>query len=277
MDYSRLFFPPYWFLAASALVGAALSRLTRPARRRRPDGRPDPTAKWVVACIYISIAVIFVTAGFLSPSVRAHLNKSMLLACGAAAVVAFPACRFRRAVGSPIVVLSAAAFVLGALFLRSIAAFTGETEIAVVRVLSRKDARMTLELTPAGAPPVIVEMEGEYFAPIVRVVIFDDLLVFLGSKTWYRFDGLTSFRLEREGEALRFRQARTDYYLQRPAGPSESLYRAFEKWESRIPGVKAVQVEMDLKRVEPTASGRSLDTYSIRVQNDGGVEIVRLR
>ncbi len=57
---------------------------------------------------------------------------------------------------------------------------------------------------------------------------------------------------------------------------SETVYRAFEKWEGRIPGVKAVQVEMDLKRVESTAGARSLDTYSVRVQNDGGVEVVRL-
>ncbi len=271
-----LFLPPYWFLAASILVGAAASRITRRARRRRPDGRLDSTIKWVLVCSYLTVAVVVTTIGLLGPSVRDYLSTPMLLACALTAAVAFPVCRFPRAVGAPVAVLAAASVVLAALFLKSIVAFTGETEIARVKALARTDSRMTLEVAPAGAPPAVVEMNGDYFAPVVRVVIFDDALVFLGSRTWYRFDGLTSFRLERDAGETRFRQENTDYYLERPPGIAEQLYRLFEQWEGLIPGVKSVQVEMDLKRVESEAAGRPLDTYSIRVQNDGGVQIVRL-
>ena len=277
MDYSRLLvFPPVWFAAASVLVGAAASRLTRRSRRTRPDGRPDRTARWVLVCVYLSLAVGCATVGLLGPAARSYLNRSTLVACAAVAVLALPACRFPKSVGIPALVLAAAAVVSSALFLRAITAFTGETEIATVRVLSRKEGRMTLELTPAAETPAVVEMEGDYFAPIVKVVIFDDVLVFLGARTWYRFEGLTSFRLEREGSGFSFRQAGSGYILQRPAGMSESLYRALEKLEGRVPAIKSVQVEMDLKRVEETAAGRSLDKFSIRVQNDGGVQIVRL-
>jgi hypothetical protein len=125
---------------------------------------------------------------------------------------------------------------------------------------------------PKEGQPVLLSMEGQYFAPIVKVVIFDDLLVFLGAKTWYRFEGMTSFKLVKEGDSYRFRQGSTDFYFPRPAGISETLWSLFEKNEDRIPGVKTVQVEMDLKRAD--AQAREFATYAIVVRNNGGVEIV---
>jgi hypothetical protein len=130
---------------------------------------------------------------------------------------------------------------------------------------------MRLELAPRGALPVLLTMDGVYFAPIVKVVIFDDVLVFLGAKTWYRFEGMNSFD---EG----FTQVKTAYRFPRPFGVSERLWAFFEMNERRVPGVKTVQVGMDAKRpaaprlddVQP----KEFATYSIRVQNDGGVEII---
>jgi hypothetical protein len=128
-------------------------------------------------------------------------------------------------------------------------------------VISLDPGRMKLELQPAGGVPVLLNMEGRYFAPIVKLVIFDDLYVFLGAKSWYRFVGMTSF-----DENLR--QGNTDYRFPQPAGISESLWTFFENNESWIPGVKTAQIEMDMKRAKEFAS------YGIRIQNDGGVEIV---
>jgi hypothetical protein len=271
---SLLLFPPVWFLAASVLVAAAASRLTRRSRKRRGDGKPDSTAKWVLVCVYVSAAVAAATVGLLAPTVRDYLNGPMLVACCVTAAIALPALRFRKAVGVPVVVLLAAVVVLGGLFLQSLVAFGGETEIAVITVAPQRDGRLTLEIAPASGAAETAELAGDYFAPIVKVVVFDDALVFLGSRTWYRFVGVTSFRLEREGESLRFRQA-DDHYLQRPTGITEALYAVFERCEDRIPGVKTVQVEMDLKRVDPAEAGPAPGAYSVRVQNDGGVQIVR--
>ena len=64
-------------------------------------------------------------------------------------------------------------------------------------------------------------MEGQYFAPIVKVVIFDDFFVFLGAKTWYRFEGMTSFNQS-------LRQGNSDYRFPRPpacAKPSGDFSR----------------------------------------------------
>lgn len=277
MDSSRLLqFPPIWFLAAAVLLAAAASRMTRLSRRKRPDGKADSTRKWVLVCVYLSAAVVLATAGFLGPAVRDYLSGGMLVACAAVFVVAFPAFRFQRSVGVPVLVLAAALVVAAGLLLQSLVAFTGETEIARVTVLSRANGAMNLEILPVGAPGETAAMQGDYFAPIVKVVIFDEALVFLGSRTWYRFVGVTSFRLEQEGETLRFRQAGTDHYLRRPSGISEGIYGAFERWEDRIPGVKTVQVEMDLKRVEAEKSDRQPERYSVRVENDGGVQVVRV-
>jgi hypothetical protein len=114
---------------------------------------------------------------------------------------------------------------------------------------------------------------------VVKVVIFDDYWVFLGGKSWYRFEGVISFRIEKEGEEFRLRQGEKDYYFERASGISERLYRFFEKNESRIPGVKSVQIEIDSKRVQDTngieRAEADLESFSVRVQNDGGVQIVR--
>jgi len=51
---------------------------------------------------------------------------------------------------------------------------------------------------------------------------------------------------------------------------SQRLWELFERNEGRIPGVRSVQVEMDLKKA------RELATFSLRLQNDGGLQIVEL-
>ena len=120
---------------------------------------------------------------------------------------------------------------------------------------------MRLELAPRGGDAVLLTMKGEYFAPIVKVVIFDDLLVFLGGRTWYRFEGMTSFDAT-------LRQQDTDYRFAQSPGISERLWSFFEANETRIPGVKTAQIEMTSKRA------KELTTFEVRVQNDGGVEVV---
>jgi len=49
---------------------------------------------------------------------------------------------------------------------------------------------------------------------------------------------------------------------------SEKLWAFFEANETRIPGVKTVQIELVMKKAQEFA------TYKIMVQNDGGVQIV---
>jgi hypothetical protein len=65
------------------------------------------------------------------------------------------------------------------------------------------------------------------------------------------------------------RQQDTDYRFERPAGISERLWKIYEEYDTRIPGVKTAQIELIVKRA------REFATYRIMVQNDGGVEIVQ--
>ena len=119
-------------------------------------------------------------------------------------------------------------------------------------------------------------MKGEYFAPVVKVIIFEDLAVFLGAKTWYRFLGMTSFAVEMKDNTPQFRQADTDYYFSSRHGLSESLYQVFERFENSLVGVKTVQVEMDLKRVFNSAQHAEPQRFELMIQNDGGLQIVPL-
>jgi hypothetical protein len=259
---------PWVFLAALAF-GATLSRLTRPAGES-PDRDRARSRKWVLFCVGLSLAVVFGLAALFAAGPERIKDVKLLWLAGVAAGLSFLAFRFRKALGIPVLLLSILLIAATALFLQSLHAFTGETEIAKVRVVSSKDSGMKLELIPTAGQTEMLDMEGQYFAPVVQVVIFNDFWVFLGAKTWYRFLGLTSFKSVTQAGRATYRQGNTDFYFPKPSGISEALYSYFEKNEGKVPGIKSVQVNIDMKRAQDLAS------YSIRVQNDGGVEIIQL-
>jgi hypothetical protein len=252
--------PLPWAILAGLFVGAAVARAASRTRHRKDPDRAR-ARKWVAACVLFSIAIIAALLGVFIPGPSKVVDIRLAWAAGIAAVVAFGALRFRKSLGIPVLVLVVASAVLLGLFFQSIRAFTGETEIASVRVISVASSSMRLEISPRDGEPALLTMDGVYFAPIVKIVIFDDLLVFLGARSWYRFEGMTSFDMN-------LRQGSTDFRFPRPSGISEKLWTIFEQNETRIPGVKTVQIEMPSKRAAEFA------TYGIMVQNDGGVEVV---
>ena len=263
--------PVPWIALAGIFAGAALGRATARTRHRR-DSERARTVKWALFCIYLSVGIVMAVVAVFVSGPGGIADPRLALIAGVMAALSFCANRFKKALGIPIIVLALACAVLAGLFLQSIRAFTGETTIAAVRVISAGNGTMRLELIPRDSEPVLLNMEGEYFAPIVKVVIFNDLLVFLGAKTWYRFEGMTSFKLEKDDSGYRFRQGSTDFYFHHPQGISEDLWRLFEANEKRIPGVKTVQVEMDLKKADTQV--REFAAYDIVVRNNGGVEII---
>jgi len=252
--------PLPWAILGGVFVGAAASRATR-RTRNKPDPERAATRKWVLVCLCFCAAVVFGLVAVFAPGPSKILRPAYGWAAAGGAVAAFFALRFRKALGIPVLVLAVAFVAALLLFLESIHAFTGETEIATVRVLSAEPTSLRLQLVPRGDEPVLLTMKGTSFSPIVRVVIFSDVLVFLGARTWYRFEGMTSF-----DDSLR--QQDTDFRFARPPGISERLWKLFETNESRIPGVKTAQTELVVKRA------RELATYGIMVENDGGGQIV---
>jgi hypothetical protein len=252
--------PLLWVILAGLFLGAALASATaRTSRRRNPE--QARTRKWVAACVLACIAVVLgLLAVFLSGPAK-MMDIRLAWATGAAAVISFGVLRFKKALGIPVLVLLILAASGIGLFLQSVHAFTGETTIATVRVISATGSSMRLELVPRDNEPVLLTMEGDSFAPVVKVVIFDDFLVFLGARTWYRFEGMTSF--DASG-----RQANSDFQFPRASGISEMLWAFVEKNERRLPGVKSVQVE------RPSKTAREFSSFDIRIQNDGGVQIV---
>jgi hypothetical protein len=117
-------------------------------------------------------------------------------------------------------------------------------------------------------------MEGDHFAPKVKVVVFGDPYVFLGAKTWYRFEGLTSFARVKQTDGNRIREGGTNFTFPRPTGISEILWNYFERIGRSIPGVKTVRAEMDPRRSDGEA--REFEAYSVRVRDDGVVLILPL-
>lgn len=275
-DFYLLNFPfinsPYpWIFFSALFFGAALSRATRFTKKKRRQERDVQRAinlKWLLFSIYLSLSLLFLLCAVFISGLAEKEGLRLLYFFSGTALIFFLAFRFKKTAGITFLLLLVLFSGAVLLFLQSISAFTGETEIAKVRIIAVKEDTMRLEVAPSKGESVIIDMQGSYFAPIVRVIIFDDYYVFLGAKSWYRFEGLTSFRVENIDGKPVFKQEDTDFYFPGPAGISSRLYSWFEENEEKIPGVKAVQIEMDLKRA------RELLTYLIMLQNDGGIQIV---
>ncbi len=259
---------PWVFLSAIAF-GAAISRATMSTRKKKEPDRAR-TWKWIFVCIYLSIAILLGLSAIFIPGPRQIVDVKLAYLAAIVAAAAFLVFRFKKALGIPVFFLLIVLMIAVGLFLQSITAFTGETEIAKIRVISTDGSRMKLEVVPREGETEMLDMEGSYFAPVVKIVIFDDFWVFLGAKTWYRFSGIMSFRTVREGGKEVFRQGNTDFYFPAASGISDAVFAGFEKYERSVPGVKAAQVEVTMKLA------KELGSYSIRVQNDGGVEIIPL-
>ena len=131
--------PLPWVLASGICIGAAVSRATRRARPGR-DPERERARRWTAAFLLLSLAVIFGLAALFLPGASRILDTRLAWAGGGAALVSFAAFRFRKALGIPVLVLCVAVAVSLGLFLRSVRAFTGETQIATVRVISTSTA-----------------------------------------------------------------------------------------------------------------------------------------
>jgi hypothetical protein len=265
--------PHLWLVGSGLFCGAALNRALRTAvypRWRSSDPERAKTAKWTFFSLYLCLSVVAALGAVFVPGPEKILEPGLLYLFLGSTLFFFLVFRFKKTIGLLAVILAIALAGTLMLFLQSLNAFTGETEIARVRVLDVEDQRMKVEIIPTRGEGAITWLDGTYFAPVVRVVIFDDYVVFLGVKTWYRLDGITSFEMERTGSGAQVRQQEGGYYFPSPSGVTEKLWEVYERYDSRIPGVRTVQVEMDLKR------GRELSVYSLRIQNDGGLQIVEI-
>jgi len=275
MGYSSLFlnsaYP--WVFVSGFFCAAALNRASRPftyPRWRAADPERARTAKWMFFTLFLSISIVAALAAVFIPGPRKILDIKLLYFFLATGGFFFLIFRFKKSIGLVVVIALIALALTMIAFLQSLTAFTGETEIGQVRILDLREGEMKVEVIPADGVSTIRWMAGSYFAPVVRVVIFEDFFVFLGAKTWYRFDGITSFEPEKTEQGRSFRQQDTDLTFPSPPGISDKLWDLYERYEARIPGVRTVQIEMDLKRV------RELSVYSLRIQNDGGLQILEV-
>src|SRR5271166_4113346 len=141
--------PLPWVIAGGLFAGAALSQATQ-RTRHKADPERAATRKWILACVLLAAAVIFWLLAVFVPGPARILDPKLAWVGGIATGVAFFALRFRRALGIPIVVLAIAFVATFGLFLQSIHAFTGETEIASVRAISASSDSMRLEIISRG-------------------------------------------------------------------------------------------------------------------------------
>ena len=273
--------PYFWFFLAAFFLGAGLSRATKRIRKttdlEKMNFEQARNRKWVWVCIYLSLAVSLALCGIIFPDLKQLSDLKFLIFFVCACGFFFLIFRFKKSIGIPVALLLCMCILFLGLFLQSLVSFTGETKICDVKVLDVKNKQLKLELNVKGqnnkATTEIIYLKGDYFSPLVKLIIFDDFFVFLGAKTWYRFLGVSAFYEENE----KFKQSETSYYFPKPIGINNWVYHFFEHYQEYIPGVKSVKVEFSLTRVKEqnVSQLKDFDAYSIWIQNDGGIQIVK--
>ncbi|RPJ09748.1 MAG: hypothetical protein EHM28_00620 [Spirochaetaceae bacterium] len=268
MIYDILSQSPFpWILLSGLFTGAALSRLTRQTSNAKDPARArDRKIFW--AMLGFSCTVTLLLLAIFVPGPQKILDIRLLYFFTGATALFFFVFRFKKAAGIPFFILAVVAIGSLLLFLQSIMAYTGETEIARLSILSRNVDFLSFELQDPRGNITKLDMPGTHLGAEVKLIIFDDLAIFLGQKTWYRFVGLKSAEVRKGSEmTTELRQ----YELARPEGISEALYRLVMDNQAAIPGIKTVQVQVTYVEAKP------LTTYSVMIQNDSGVEVVRAR
>jgi hypothetical protein len=271
MGFSTFLSSPYtWLVIAAFLTGAALSRLLRWVKRSDDPARAGAHKRSTVLLL-LMLAFFSLLCAVFVPGVGRFLQDPMglLLFYLIASGIFFLALRFKKLFGIPFAVLFILLVIAVFLFLQAVVAFTGETEIARVKVDTIRNNIIKYELMPAVGEPETVVTEGVNFAPQVELIIFNDFFVFLGAKTWYRFDAMLSYNPAKSSATeVSFNR----HPLSRPQGLSEDVFAFFMQHRDAIPGIKTIQgqITYPLK----VTQGR---TYSITVQNDGGVEVREVR
>jgi hypothetical protein len=267
MIFNLLLGNPYpWLFASALFAGGALSSLTRRAVRAR-DPEKARERKGFFAAAAVTLCVVFLLCAVFVPGPEKIRDLAVIPFYLVVTAVFFLAFRFKKAAGLPVLILAGGLAVALFLFFQAVVSFTGETEVARIRVTSTAGNAMKFDLIGEDGKSESLEMPGTLLGAEVKEIIFHDVFVFLGAKTAYRFTGLKSARVPPGSEMTQELRA---HEFKRPAGISESLYRFVESNPSLIPGVKTVQVQITYAAVKPNTD------YSLRVQHDSGMEIMKV-
>jgi len=270
MIFSVFLISPYpWLLAAGFFTGAALNKLLRSSKKAKDPARAKERKRSLIMlflfCGFVTLLCALFVPGpdkFLKDPVGLFVFFLII------AAIFFLALRFKKLFGIPIAVLFVLLIVTIFLFLQAIVAFTGETEIARVRVDAIKDGIIKYELMLSTGETEVVVTEGVNFAPEAKLIIFDDFFVFFGAKTWYRFDAMLHYDPAKSSATeVTFNR----HPIKRPQGITEAVYNFVLENQGIIPGIKTLQGQITYPL--PVREG---STYIITVQNDGGVEIREL-
>ena len=255
-------------MLAGLLIGAAGSRATVRLGLSRDDllFSRARSRKWTAVAAYAALGLVAGLLAVFLPGPQAILHVRWLYVFGVVAILGFLGLRFKRSVGVLMVVVAVAGVVAIVGLIGTVRALTGERELATVQVLSVEE-EMVLEVQLPERPPEVLRIAGTHFAPVVKVVIFDDVMVVLGARTWFRFEGILGFTTRAADGSFDPQQVGGMHPVDASAGIAQWLWELAESNEW-FWGIKSAQIEVDLKRA------RSLQTYRLLLQNDGGLQIV---
>lgn len=258
--------PFFWFTFISFFFSIALNTIFK-KRKKHQDSEKFNNKKKIQILLYFTLALVFFICAVLVCSAEKIKDEKLLYFLIFLTTIFFLGIRFKKAFGIPFLTVGIALIISLMLFIQSLIAFTGETEIVKIQVLSIEDESMNLLLDFPKGEDKRIGLKGDMFAVNIKVVILDDFLVFMGAKTLYRFTGISSYQEDKKTEIDRQMEI---YPFEKPKGIPEFIYRFFVENESWLPGIKSVQAVTVKKKAE------IFQGYSVRVQYDSAAEIVKI-
>jgi len=251
-----------WLIISSFFMGGMLNCLSRMLKNNIRPRRKQWYQFFTYLFLTISLILLFIIIIICGLSGLLHWIPWVFWVVITG--ISFLMLRFKLAAGIPGTLVTLVMVILVSMLVYSLDTLTDEEQICLVEITDVSKGKIDLEWSLPGHLPKSLTIQGRLLSPVVEVVIFDDLYLFLGAKTRYRFLGFTAF-IKKRGKYI---QTDPGFYFNQPEGISGKLFRWYQEYEEWIPGIKSVQVDMDLKKV------KKQHLYSLSIQADGGIQIL---
>ena len=231
-----------------------------------PNREQARTSRIIFFSLYQSAAIMFALAGVFVPGPERILDMRLLYLFGIGSAAWFLAFRFKRSVGIIVVVVVVGYLFVILLTIGVLAPMNEDSELATVRVLSSRESKLRLEINRPERSPEIAVLDGDHFAPIVTLVVFDQLYPFFGAWKWYRLEGFVTQQLLRNN--LIEHEKQTVYRFSDPVAMPIEVWRAFRDASLVGIGITTFEAGIDFVRA------REMRSFVILLDRSGAVHVI---
>ena len=182
----------FWIFLAAIFTGAAVSRGSIISSRRRNPERSRKT-KWIFVSLYLSFAVSFGLMSVFIPGADKITDIRLVYFFSAVFILSFFVIRFKIIIGIPIVSIFLFLLFLFNISLTDWTRYKNYEEEAVIKVLSKSENMLALEIRQPESEVLFKHIEGDRIAPVFQILEFPDYFFIFKIRIFYKFIGISTY------------------------------------------------------------------------------------